>query len=156
MDMKNRAILDSLDAGEMDSIHGNYRMALRAMNRTQRAAGGSTCRMADRKQRALAEVAERRGLPVSVVKDVVRRMDLERGITHEVPEAQLVIWRWDAAFQEATEVLGNRFSEGDPCTLCGRTDAMAQVRLRTGERNFRATNAHPTVDDFIWKCLMCP
>lgn len=123
------------------AIYSNYRAALRAQPHTVSSRAG------ERKQKALQITADRYHVPISEVKEIVRNLEAENGVSHEhdsgylkklqiEAEADLAAERFMAAQLEAT---------GDPnhapiCTTCGTSAEEDIVRIRLNEVNVIATD----------------
>src|SRR5690606_36400051 len=107
----------SIDEAKIDS---SYRRTLKSLK-----PGGRDSRAGARKQEARQRTADKYGIPISKVKDIVRELDAENGITHEHPTAYMLQFErdqiraeWNAAFTDETA-----------CAGCGRTRAQMREHL---------------------------
>lgn len=95
-------------------VYSSYRRTLKSLK-----SGGRDSRAGARKQEARKRTADKYGIPISKVKDIVREQDAEHGITHEHPEAYLRQLERDQIRAEWNEA----FTSQTVCAGCGRTHA---------------------------------
>lgn len=145
------------------AVYSNYRASLRAQRRSDGAHG----RTAARKQNALKLTADRYGIRIGEVKNIVRQEDAKNGITHEQPED----YRAELAFMAVMEEAKRAFGES-PCSSCGADNSSGLVRPRfpnkldlgeyhildilhpynLGAQEFEGT---PKLSDFVQLCYLC-
>lgn len=130
-----------------EQLFNNYRASLKSLRATFK---GDT-RTGSRKQQALKQTADRYGKPISYVKSVVKRTELERGITHEHTQNYLDELRYNreaqqyeneirAAQKEAGITDGTRLA----CEGCNSTEKSALIRVRAPYSTERDENHFPT------------
>lgn len=145
------------------TVYDNYRASLRA----QRKMDGGRGRTAARKQTALKLTADRYGIRIGEVKNIVREEDAKNGITHEHTENYNAEQAFLAVMEEAKRRLGE-----SPCSFCNVDNSSGLVRPRfankldLGEDHMRDTlgryglraqafEGTPKLEDFIQLCYVC-
>lgn len=122
------------------AIYSNYRAALRAQPHTASSRAGA------RKQKALQITADRYHVPISKVKEIVRKLEEENKIAHEQdPNYLKHIAREAAADAAAVKFMAAQLElTRDPnhppiCTTCGTSAENSYVRIRANEVQEAAT-----------------
>lgn len=108
-----------------EKIYRDYRAAIRLMRKSENGGG----RTAERKQRALKATADKHGVRIREVKQIVRDQDAVNGVVHEHPRDYLVKLETDRAL--AAAIADNGGTEyGDKCVECGTEDKNRVIRIR--------------------------
>lgn len=130
----------STSKDQTKAIYSNYRAVLRGQPHTVSSRAG------ERKQKALQITADRYHVPISKVKEIVRKLEEENKISHDQdPNYIRKMEREAAADAAATEFIAAQLEiTGDPnlpavCTSCGTFEEDAYVRIRVNEVHEDAT-----------------
>lgn len=124
---------------EEKQVYNSYRAALKSRKVLDIHRAGA------RKQTALKNIADRRNVPVSEVKEIIRKGDLVNGITHEHNPGYLEEYAIKTAFEKA---VADFTANPVPCT-CGNTDDVrVYVRPLDGCAEDRTVS-------FVVRCFDC-
>lgn len=139
-----------------EQLFNNYRATLKSI----RAKYKGDTRTGSRKQQALKKTADRYGKPISYVKSVVKRIEAERGITHEHTQNYLdelhhntTAQRYEENIRIAQKESG--ISDGIvlACELCGSMLKEALIRVRSPQPTDRDQNNLP-IYQFAATCFI--
>jgi nitrate/TMAO reductase-like tetraheme cytochrome c subunit len=127
------------------AVYNNYRAALRSLRQAN--SQNHNSRAGGRKQIALQLTSDRYHVPVSEVKEIVRKLDEANGITHEQDPSYLHARAYEAARIAAAETREAEhraeFGIGVPhsCDECNTTDSEKLIRIRRNpETPYSGTN----------------
>lgn len=132
---------------DTQKIYHDYRAAIRLMRKSANGGG----RTSERKQRALKSMADKYGIRISEVKQIVRDHDEINGIIHEHP----IPYRREIEIARlfAERVVANGGTEyGDKCVACGTEDKSQVIRIRLQEDKLAR---YGVIDFTDPKCFPC-
>ena len=104
----------TIDAKHEAAVYSSYRRSLRSLS----SGGNRNSRAGARKQRARGLTSERYKLPISTVKAIVQRHELDHGITH-APTANLIERRRIEALYELALAQALESNPERSCESCG-------------------------------------
>lgn len=119
------------DAKHEAAVYSSYRRTLKSLS----TGGNRNSRAGARKQRARVLTSERYKLPISAVKAIVQRHELDRGISH-APTANLIERRRIEELYEAALIQALETNPERNCEHCGGSPA-DEIELPNGSTKLR-------------------